>query len=58
MAAEFGSVELSEFTSTGELKKIGASPLCLRFDRKEKDEALLFRKGQLGLGVYGRFARL
>ena len=45
MAAEFESVELSEFTAAGELQKISDAPLRLRFDRKEKDEALLFQKG-------------
>lgn len=46
MAAEFGSVELSEFTADGELRKINDSPLQLKFDRKEKGEALLFQKGE------------
>ena len=45
MAAEFESVELSEFTSDGELRKINESSLQLKFDRKDKDEALLFLKG-------------
>ena len=49
MAAEFGSVELSEFTADGELRKINDSPLQLKFDRKEKGEALLFQKGNLCL---------
>ena len=47
MAAEFENVELSEFVAAGELKKIDDTPLRLRFDRKEKDEALLFQKGYL-----------
>ena len=45
MAAEFESVELSEFTSAGELQKIADSSLRLTFDRKDKEEALLFQKG-------------
>ena len=45
MAAEFENVELSEFTADGELRKINESSLRLKFDRKEKDEALLFMKG-------------
>ena len=45
MAAEFDNVELSEFVAAGELKKIDDTPLRLRFDRREKDEALLFQKG-------------
>ena len=45
MAADFESVELSEFTSAGELQKIADSPLRLTFDRKDKEEALLFQKG-------------
>ena len=47
MAAEFENVELSEFIAAGELQKIDDAPLRLRFDRKEKDEALLFQKGNL-----------
>ena len=53
--ADFGSVELSEFTPDGELRKINDLPIQLKFDRKEKDEALLFQKGRFWCVVYENF---